>query len=120
MLFGSWTYPLKQINVTFMANDLGVPVEEVDLAEYEPNNEWHEVYARKATRDERHDLLNGSVQYARLNFEIELHRNVIYYYYVIIIPCVLLSFLTLIVFWLPAEAPAKMLLGQCTVTCLDI
>ena len=37
--------------------------------------------------------------------------QVAFYNYILILPCVLLSSLTLVLFWLPPESPAKMVLG---------
>lgn len=35
-----------------------------------------------------------------------------FYNYILVLPCILLSFLTTVLFWLPPESPAKMLLGM--------
>jgi len=44
-------------------------------------------------------------------FTVSLRRVAAFYNYVLVLPCVLLSFLTLVIFWLPPESPAKMMLG---------
>jgi len=46
-----------------------------------------------------------------LTFTIKVKRIAAFYNYILILPCVLLSFLTLVIFWLPPESPAKMMLG---------
>ena len=49
--------------------------------------------------------------YVDLRFHIMLQRVAIFYKYILVLPCVLLSFLTLVIFWLPPESAAKMMLG---------
>jgi len=49
--------------------------------------------------------------YPDLTFVIVIQRIPIFYVIVLIIPCILLSLLTLVSFWLPPETPAKILLG---------
>jgi len=50
--------------------------------------------------------------YPDLTFRIRLKRIAVFYNYILVLPCVLLSFLTLVIFWLPPESPAKILLGK--------
>jgi len=49
--------------------------------------------------------------YPDLTFTVRLKRIAVFYNYILVLPCVLLSFLTLVIFWLPPESPAKMMLG---------
>jgi len=49
--------------------------------------------------------------YPDLTFTIVVKRIPIFYMIILIIPCILLSLLTLVSFWLPPETPAKILLG---------
>jgi len=39
-------------------------------------------------------------------------RIAVFYSFILVLPCVLLSLLTLVSFWLPPESPAKVLLGR--------
>ena len=50
--------------------------------------------------------------YPDLTFSVKLKRIAVFYNYILVLPCVLLSFLTLVIFWLPPESPAKILLGR--------
>jgi len=52
--------------------------------------------------------------YPDLTFWIYLQRVPMFHKYILVLPCVLLSFLTLVIFWLPPESPAKVMLGQST------
>ena len=104
--FGSWTYDGFKLDVDFY-DDL----EEVDLNDYIESNEWQvmEHPARKNTK--KYPCCNEP--YPDLTFRLKLRRKVAFYNYILILPCVLLSSLTLVLFWLPPESPAKMVLGQC-------
>ena len=53
-----------------------------------------------------------ALPYPDLTFVIAIQRIPIFYVIVLIIPCILLSLLTLVSFWLPPETPAKILLGN--------
>jgi len=50
--------------------------------------------------------------YVDLRFSVILQRVAIFYKYILVLPCVLLSALTLVIFWLPPESAAKMMLGR--------
>ncbi|VEL30868.1 unnamed protein product [Protopolystoma xenopodis] len=50
--------------------------------------------------------------YPDISFYLWLAREPAFYNYILILPCFLLSSLTLVLFWLPPETPAKMVLGE--------
>ena len=50
--------------------------------------------------------------YPDLTYTIRVKRIAVFYSFILVLPCVLLSMLTLVSFWLPPESPAKVLLGQ--------
>ncbi|GFR58850.1 neuronal acetylcholine receptor subunit alpha-7 [Elysia marginata] len=103
--FGSWTYDGSKLDLVFHYNE----VEGFEMTNYIPSNEW--------------DIVNSSAwrnvisyeccpePYVDLQFRLVLRRKVAFYNYILILPCVLLSSLTLVLFWLPPESPAKMQLG---------
>lgn len=47
-----------------------------------------------------------------LTFSLIIRRRATFYAYILILPCVLLTSLTLVLFWIPPESPAKMQLGR--------
>uniref|UniRef100_A0A1I8I0Z4 Neur_chan_memb domain-containing protein n=1 Tax=Macrostomum lignano TaxID=282301 RepID=A0A1I8I0Z4_9PLAT len=61
-----------------------------------------------------HDAEGNPVirRYRLLDYRIRIMRNPSFYVAILVVPCILLSCLTLVVFCLPPEAPAKMLLGM--------
>ena len=82
---------------------------QVDISDYVPSNEWGLV-GYSANRHVRYYTCCNE-PYPDLTFTLNLKRVATFYHYVLILPCVLLSSLTLVIFWLPPESPAKILLG---------
>jgi len=83
---------------------------QVDTNDYVPSNEWAllEFPAKKNTKY----YTCCPEPYPDLTFSVKLKRIAVFYNYILVLPCVLLSFLTLVIFWLPPESPAKILLGK--------
>ena len=52
--------------------------------------------------------------YPDLQFKLRIKRRVAFYTSILIMPCALLSLLTLVIFWVPPESPAKLILGTAT------
>jgi len=82
---------------------------QIDTTNYVLSNEWELV----STPAKKNVITYPCCPepYPDLTFFIVIQRIPIFYVIVLIIPCVLLSLLTLVSFWLPPETPAKILLG---------
>ena len=106
MKFGSWTYDGFQVDIDFY-DDL----EQVDINDYIPSNEWKLVSSPARKNVKYYPCCKEP--YPDLTFTMSLRRIAAFYNYILILPCVLLSSLTLVIFWLPPESPAKMILGKC-------
>ncbi|CAF0777918.1 unnamed protein product [Adineta ricciae] len=104
MKFGTWTYDSSKVNLNFYRD-----IHQFDLRSYVKSNEWTilENYAKRNT--EKYDCCPEI--YVDLKFYIILERRGGFYNYILILPCVLLSCLTCILFWLPPESPSKLVLG---------
>lgn len=50
--------------------------------------------------------------YIDLTYTIQFRRSATFYTYILILPCVLLTSLTLVLYWIPPESPTKMALGK--------
>lgn len=106
MKFGSWTYDGSKIDLSFLYDtESGF-----DMTDYVPSNEWDikTSYSRK-------NVIRYACcpePYVDLTFLLEIRRKPAFYNYILILPCILLSSLTLVLFWLPPESPAKMQLGE--------
>jgi len=83
---------------------------QVDIGNYLPSNEW-EIVEHPAIKKMRYKT-SYREPHPSLLFFIKIKRVAAFYYYILVIPCLLLSFITLVIFWLPPESPAKMILGS--------
>jgi len=104
--FGSWTYDGFMLDISFYDDKA-----EVDISDYVVSNEW-ELLAQPGKRNVRYYYsCCGDRPYPDLTFTLRIRRLSAFYNYTIILPCVLLSCLTAVIFWLPPESPAKIMLG---------
>ncbi|KAM3172601.1 hypothetical protein ACTXT7_014205 [Hymenolepis weldensis] len=103
--FGPWTYDAARTNITFYNNS-----DQWFIEDYEASPEWKLL----TTRAEFHGIKYECCAevYPDITFSLKIKRQPAFYNYVIILPCFLLSSLTLVLFCLPAETPAKMQLGS--------
>ena len=105
MKFGSWTYDGFKLDIDFYQQ-----LEKVDVNDYIRSNEWA-LLEYPAVRNVQYYPCCDE-PYPDLTFTLKLKRIAAFYNYILILPCVLLSSLTLVIFWLPPESPAKMMLGE--------
>ena len=82
---------------------------QIELSAYVPSNEWDLITAPAKKTILKYPCCPEP--YPDLTFVIVIKRIPIFHSIVLIIPCILLSLLTLVSFWLPPETPAKILLG---------
>lgn len=82
---------------------------EVDLTNYVPNGEWELLEAR---------LIRNVVFYSccpepfpDLTVTLKIRRKILYYMVNVVLPCMMMSVLTLLVFCLPPESGEKVALG---------
>ena len=108
MKFGSWTYDGYKLDLVFYDGS-----EEVDVNDYIESNEWVLVEHPAIRNVKRYPCCEEP--YIDLTFTLKVKRMGAFYSYILILPCVLLSSITLVIFWLPPESSAKMILGEyCT------
>ncbi|VDP53008.1 unnamed protein product [Schistosoma mattheei] len=73
---------------------------------------------RSVKRYRVREHLIGSTKHERyypvLRYLIRIYRNPSFHLFILIVPCLLLSLLSLVVFWLPPDSAAKMMLGKLT------
>lgn len=122
--FGSWTYDGHQVDLIHLSqtvNETGhvenneIPVG-MDLLDFYQNHEW-DLMSVPATRNVIPNQYNGEL-YPDLTFNITLRRKTLFYNVNLIIPCVSLSFLTVLVFYLPSECSEKICL--CTLILMSL
>ena len=83
---------------------------QIDTSSYVESNEW-QLLGWPAIKNNKFYPCCAE-PYPDLTFTIVVKRIPIFYMIILIIPCILLSLLTLVSFWLPPETPAKILLGK--------
>ncbi|CAG5129706.1 unnamed protein product, partial [Candidula unifasciata] len=105
--FGSWTYDGTKVDLQIQhaSNTSGF-----DMLHYTPSNEWDIVESRATRIVKTYDCCPE--HYVTIDFTLVIRRKAAFYSYILILPCVLLSSLTVVLFWLPPESPAKMQLGM--------
>ncbi|XP_056597350.1 cholinergic receptor, nicotinic, alpha 11 isoform X2 [Triplophysa dalaica] len=99
--FGSWT---------FDGWLLDLQMNEADISGYMPNGEWDLVGVPGARNELYYDCCKEP--YPDVTFVVTIRRRTLYYALNLLIPCVLLSSMTLLIFLLPADSGEKISLGQ--------
>lgn len=105
MIFGSWTYTGNAVTLKFYKNQ-----DYVDLSDYWRSGTWDIVEVPACLQS-----FNGSKwgvpTESQITFYITIRRKTLFYTVNLILPTVLISFLCVLVFYLPAEAGEKVTLG---------
>ncbi|CAI4228193.1 unnamed protein product [Auanema sp. JU1783] len=99
MKFGSWTFDGFKLELDIDENAL-------DTSTYIPNGEWHLV-STNAVRNIQYYQCCPEPYYDVI-FTFVIRRRVLYYAFNLILPCILITLLTLIGFTLPPDAGEKM------------
>ncbi|CAF1492886.1 unnamed protein product [Adineta steineri] len=100
--FGSWTYDSTQVMLTNRS-------ENVDMINYVDNGEWKLLTSWSVLSTLRYPCCDEA--YYDLKFYFHIRRRTLYYTYNVIIPCIMLSCLTCLTFYLPTESGEKVSLG---------
>ncbi|GFN91884.1 neuronal acetylcholine receptor subunit alpha-7 [Plakobranchus ocellatus] len=103
--FGSWTYDGNALNMDFVGG-----LEHMDMSDYVQSNEW-DVVENVGVRNVKYYTCCPE-PYPDMTFTLRLKRKVAFYTFILILPCGLLSLLTMVIFWVPPESPAKLQLGM--------
>uniref|UniRef100_A0A3B3ZJL0 Neuronal acetylcholine receptor subunit alpha-7 n=1 Tax=Periophthalmus magnuspinnatus TaxID=409849 RepID=A0A3B3ZJL0_9GOBI len=98
--FGSWT---------FDGWLLDIQMKEADVSGYMPNGEWDLIGVPGDRNEQFYDCC--AEPYPDVTFVVTLRRRTLFYALNLLIPCVLLSSMTLVVFLLPANSGEKISLG---------
>nr|XP_021137352.1 neuronal acetylcholine receptor subunit beta-3 isoform X2 [Columba livia] len=109
MKFGSWTYDGNMV-------DLILADENVDRKDFFDNGEW-EILNAKGMKGNRKD---GLYSYPFVTYSFVLRRLPLFYTLFLIIPCLGLSFLTVLVFYLPSDEGEKLSLSTSVLVSLTV
>lgn len=96
MKFGSWTFTGDQVALE-LANDW------VDLSDYWKSGTW-DIVEVPAFLNVFNGTKNGKPTETDISFYITIRRKTLFYTVNLILPTLLISFLCILVFYLPAEA----------------
>ncbi|CAG5130935.1 unnamed protein product, partial [Candidula unifasciata] len=102
LVLGSWAYDGFQVDVTNRSDN-------VDLSNYVDNGEWELLGTKIIRRVKQYTCCPEP--YVDVTFYIKIRRRVLYYFLNVIIPCMLLSSLSLTGFLLPPDSGEKVTLG---------
>ncbi|UYV83056.1 nAChRa1 [Cordylochernes scorpioides] len=107
MKFGSWTYDGFQVDLKHILGDEENPVVPIgiDLSEFYLSVEW-DIMSVPATRREKFYSCCDE-PYPDITFNITLRRKTLFYTVNLIIPCVGISGLSVLVFYLPSDSGEK-------------
>uniref|UniRef100_A0A4W5JPH7 Neuronal acetylcholine receptor subunit alpha-7 n=1 Tax=Hucho hucho TaxID=62062 RepID=A0A4W5JPH7_9TELE len=100
MKFGSWTYDGWLMDLQ---------MNEADISGYMSNGEWDLVGVPGTRSEVYYDCCKEP--YPDVTFVVTIRRRTLYYALNLLIPCVLLSSMTLLIFLLPADSGEKISLG---------
>uniref|UniRef100_H3DJK1 Neuronal acetylcholine receptor subunit alpha-7 n=1 Tax=Tetraodon nigroviridis TaxID=99883 RepID=H3DJK1_TETNG len=98
--FGSWTYDGWLLDLQ---------MNNADISGYMPNGEWDLIGVPGTRSEVFYDCCQEP--YPAVTFVVAIRRRTLYYALNLLIPCVLLSSMTLLIFVLPADSGEKISLG---------
>ncbi|CAJ0949166.1 unnamed protein product, partial [Mesorhabditis belari] len=96
MVFGSWTFGKDEVQIDYLMGK-----KQVDLNDYSKSGIWDLIDVPGFLQNER----------SRIAFQIKIRRKTLFYTVILIMPTVLMAFLSMMVFYLPAEASEKITLA---------
>ncbi|KAL8577716.1 hypothetical protein ACOMHN_062330 [Nucella lapillus] len=103
--FGSWTYDGFKLDVDFIEGQ-----QSMDLSDFTPNNEWTIMFNGGVKNVQYYSCCPEP--YPDITFTLTIRRKVAFYAFILLLPCALLSLLTMLIFWVPPESPAKLQIGM--------
>ncbi|KAK5650766.1 hypothetical protein RI129_001795 [Pyrocoelia pectoralis] len=111
MKFGSWTYDGFQVDLRHVDEVRGSNVVHlgVDLRDFYKSVEW-DILEVPAVRNEKFYTCCDE-PYLDITFNITMRRKTLFYTVNLIIPCMGISFLTVLVFYLPSDSGEKVSLS---------
>ncbi|XP_057205424.1 neuronal acetylcholine receptor subunit beta-3b [Triplophysa rosa] len=109
MKFGSWTYDGNMV-------DLVLVNQQVDRSDFFDNGEW-EILSATGVKGSRQDV---HLSYTYITYYFILKRLPLFYTLFLIIPCLGLSFLTVLVFYLPSDEGEKVSLSTSVLVSLTV
>ncbi|KAM3721060.1 Acetylcholine receptor non-alpha chain [Dirofilaria immitis] len=133
--FGSWTYTENLLNLEFLdgearyelemnengeLDNITIVEDGIDLSDYYPSVEW-DIMSRVAKRHTKsYPTCCSHGAYIDIMFYLELRRKPLFYTVNLVFPCVGISFLTIVAFYLPSRSGEKITLCILTLVALTV
>ncbi|CAG5131976.1 unnamed protein product, partial [Candidula unifasciata] len=108
--FCSWTHDGTEVDLVFYEHK-----QWIDLSEYIESSSWS-IMDVPAYRHVKYYSCCPGRHWVDLQYHIIFQRRSALYNYILVLPCILLTSITLILFFIPPESPAKMQLGLAVFT----
>ncbi|XP_052101770.1 acetylcholine receptor subunit alpha-like 1 isoform X1 [Mytilus californianus] len=118
MKFGSWTYDGHELDLQHICDAQAVYNEEtkekvitwgIDIKDFYPNVEWDIINVTARRKEKFYPCCPEP--YPDITFNITLRRRTLFYSLNLIMPCVSISCLTVLVFYLPSDSGEKITLS---------
>lgn len=103
MKFGPWTHDTAKVDMVLKDTI-------VDQEDYWENGEW-QIMESPAVYHKIDYPCCPNEYYADITFSFTLHRKPLFYVVTLVVPCLIISFLTTVVFYLPSDAQEKITLS---------
>ncbi|XP_050419433.1 neuronal acetylcholine receptor subunit alpha-10 isoform X2 [Patella vulgata] len=111
MSFSSWTFDANQLNMI----DVG---EEGDISNYVNSTEW--VLHKYIQKREVVHFSCCPEPYVFINYIIQIRRRPLFYLFNLVMPCVLITFVALMGFYMPSDSGEKISMGITTLLSMTV
>ncbi|KAJ8314215.1 hypothetical protein KUTeg_008776 [Tegillarca granosa] len=111
MQFASWTYDSYQINLVLTTND-------GDTSNYIPNSEWDmkKLYVERTVK-----IYSCCAEpYPVINFYVFISRRPLFYIFNMVMPCIMITLVALLGFYIPSESGEKVTMGITTLLSMTV
>lgn len=117
--FGIWSYDFKEVDLQHICSDKAVYINDtdeavidrgIDITEVYPNAEW-DIINVTARRKEKIYTCCADTIYIDITFNVTFRRRILFYSLNLIMPCVSISGIAVLVFYLPSDSCEKITLS---------
>ncbi|KAL3998440.1 Acetylcholine receptor subunit alpha-type unc-38 [Acanthocheilonema viteae] len=123
--FGSWTYSQDLLDLELLGGEphyeletsangevdnITIVEDGIDLSDYYPSVEWDIISRVAKRRTKNYSSCCPDEAYTDIMYYLELRRKPLFYTVNLVFPCVGISFLTILVFYLPSHSGEKVTL----------
>ena len=112
MQFASWTYDAYQVNVLTNGEDDG------DVSNYIENSEWSLI----GFQQKRHVVHFSCCEepYIIIHYHILIKRRPLFYLFNMVMPCILITLVALLGFYMPSDSGEKISMGITTLLSMTV